>query len=93
MRVRIAKQLIAGIGISAITLCGTTVIARADPPPDKKQHEKHAQAKPAQAKPAQAKPKAQPQAQRPAEQVRARRCGKRRRCAPDTPWQPRRPAE
>ena len=48
MRARIAKQLIAGIGISAITLCGTAVIARADPPPDKKQHEKHAPAKPYQ---------------------------------------------
>ena len=56
MRARIAKQLIAGIGISAITLCGTAVIARADPPPAKKQHEKHAPAKPAQAQPAQAKP-------------------------------------
>ena len=64
MRARIAKQLIAGIGISAITLFGNAVIARADPPPDKKQHEKHAQAKPVQAK-----PKAQPQAQRPAEQA------------------------
>jgi hypothetical protein len=62
MRAKIAKQLIAGIGISAITLFGTAVIARADPPPDKKQHEKHAQ-------PAQTKPKAQPQAQRPAEQA------------------------
>jgi hypothetical protein len=84
MRAKIAKQLIAGIGISAITLCGTAVIARADPPPDKKQHEKHGQAKPAQAKPKPPQPQghqapprapqhrapqAQQHAQRPAQQA------------------------
>ena len=84
MRARIAKQLIAGIGISAITLCGSAVVARADPPPDKKQHEKHAQAKPAQAQPKPPQPQghqppprapqhpapqAQQHAQRPAEQA------------------------
>jgi chemotaxis protein histidine kinase CheA len=70
MRARIAKQLIAGIGISAITLCGSAVIARADPPPDKKQHEKQAQAKPAQAKPAQAQAKpSQPQGHQAAQRA------------------------
>jgi hypothetical protein len=73
MRAKIAKQLIVGFGITAMTLSGTAVIARADPPPDKKQqHEKHAQPKPAQA---QAKPpqpqghQAQPRAPQPAPQA------------------------
>ena len=66
MRARIAKQLIAGIGISAITLFGTAVIARADPPPDKKQHEKHAQAKPAQAQPKPPQPQGHQAPQHPA---------------------------
>jgi len=87
MRARIAKQLIAAIGISAITLCGTAVIARADPPPDKKQHEKHAQAKPAPAK-----PKAQPQAQRPAEQAQRQPPQKQAPAHPQPPQQARREA-
>jgi hypothetical protein len=52
MRLRIARRLIAAIGITAITLGGNTAIAGANPPPDKKQHQRHDQPK--------AKPEQQP---------------------------------
>ena len=92
MRARIAKQLIAGIGISAITLFGSAVIARADPPPDKKQHEKHAQAKPVQAKPAQAKP-AHEQAKPPQPQGHQAQSNAPQHPAPQAQQHAQRPAE